>query len=69
MATPEKKPPQEFEIPEDAPQRSCSSCGAAIFWILTRAGKPMPVRRVEGKSTGTSHFIDCPNGPQHRRRP
>jgi len=60
---------------------TCSSCGAAIVWVTTPAGKPMPLdaepqkRVVLGRQTGLAHVLDtwtphwatCPNADQHRR--
>lgn len=40
----------------------CRSCGAAIFWVRSRGGKPMPLNR-----DGSSHFADCPNAEAHRK--
>ena len=40
-------------------------CGAEIFFVRHHiTGKWMPVN----SETGQSHFIDCPNAGQHRRR-
>lgn len=62
---------------------TCRSCGAAIVWAVTAAGKRMPLdakpeRRLvrEGRQepplvvvtdTYTSHFATCPNADQHRK--
>lgn len=51
-----------FEIPAGTSKRSCRSCSAPVFWIVTAAGKRMPVN-----PDGTSHFSSCPNAAQHRR--
>ena len=41
---------------------SCSSCSAPIRWVVTKAGKRMPINR-----DGFSHFADCPNAGTHRK--
>ncbi len=62
---------------------TCSSCGAAILWARTEAGKAMPInakpekRVVLGSRTGRAHVLDtylphwasCPSADQHRRTP
>jgi hypothetical protein len=54
--------PLTFPIPPGTPPRECRSCRAEIFWILTAAGKRMPVN-----PDGVSHFATCPNADQHRK--
>lgn len=51
-----------FPIPPSSPLQDCRSCRAPIHWIVTAAGKRMPVN-----PDGTSHFADCPNAATHRR--
>lgn len=54
---------------------ACRSCGAAIIWLSTKAGKTMPTdaSRVKPHDTlfdyeqHTSHFATCPNAAAHRR--
>jgi hypothetical protein len=55
--------PLTFPVPPSAPIASCRSCGAAVVWIVTPAGKRMPV----DVSTHVSHFATCPNAAQHRK--
>lgn len=43
-----------FDIPAGTAKKSCSSCGADIYWIITEAGKKMPV-----DPDGVSHFATC----------
>ena len=55
----------------------CGSCGAAIKWIKTSKGRPMPVdpkpitvvtnegHTVTGRQ---SHFASCPNADKHRKK-
>lgn len=40
----------------------CRSCGAAVMWCLTLAGKKAPVN-----PDGTSHFSSC-NDPERWRK-
>lgn len=56
------RPPQVFPIPEGTPMATCSSCRAPIRWIVTEAGRRMPVNL-----DGTSHFVTCPNADAHRK--
>jgi hypothetical protein len=44
---------------------TCSSCGAAIIWVVTKAGRPMPcdpepVRML----VSTGAMVDVGHGPQ-----
>ena len=56
--------------------KNCGSCGAAIVWLVTTKGKPMPVNadtvtegdRVFDMHKHKSHFATCPNAAQHRRK-
>lgn len=52
----------QFTIPDGTPKKSCLSCGAAIWWIVTERGKKMPL-----DADGTSHFATCPNAASHRK--
>ena len=47
MAEPRKA---EFLVPADAEPGQCRSCLAPIFWVLSKAGKsmPLPVASVWG---------------------
>lgn len=55
--------------------KTCSSCGAAIRWVLTNNGRRMPVDAAtwqEGDERylperHISHFASCPNADKHRR--
>ena len=49
-----ERSPVRFDIPADAPARSCLSCGKRIYWVETKAGKRMPV-----DPDGISHFATC----------
>ena len=40
----------------------CVSCKAPIEWVITKAGKRMPVN-----ADGGSHFMTCPNAREHRK--
>lgn len=57
------RPRVTFPVPEGARTTSCRSCGAAVIWIVTEAGKRMPV----DASTRESHFATCPNAAEHRK--
>lgn len=41
----------------------CRSCGADVLWCITPKGKHAPVN-----ADGTSHFSNCPQSDQWRRR-
>lgn len=56
------RPPVTFAIPPSTPRKSCFSRHADVFWIVTPAGRKMPV-----DPSGTSHFATCPNAASHRR--
>lgn len=53
-----------FEIPQGAPPARCRGCLQPIYWIITKAGKRMPV-----DPDGTSHFATCPKAASFRRNP
>jgi len=62
----------DFEIPPDAEESRCRSCGAPIVWIVTTAGRRMPldlasVEEREGKRYAESHFVACPQRREWRR--
>ncbi len=46
----------------------CRSCGAPIWWGLTRNGKPCPYDIVDGEPTETSHFTTCPDAKAWTRK-
>lgn len=62
-----------FEVPFDARVGSCMGCGKGIVWIVTKAGKRMPVEsedRLYGEreaKRGESHFGYCPAANTFRR--
>lgn len=64
--------PVRFDVPANAAEKACSTCGKAIVWIL-RAGKVSPVdvdsirEELDGVRRGTSHFATCPQADQHRK--
>ena len=37
------RPPQFFAVPRTTQPRPCASCRATVYWIITEAGKRMPV--------------------------
>lgn len=57
------KPPLKYSIPRGTPERTCTSCRARIFFVLTDKMRWTPV-----DADGTSHFATCPNAAQHRKR-
>ena len=40
----------------------CRSCGAAVLWCVTPAGKKAPIDR-----DGKSHFATCPDADKWRQ--
>lgn len=68
--------PLYFPVPAGTPSRQCRSCPFPVYWIVTAAGKRMPVDcgvdgGIEPTATepgrGLSHFATCANAAQHRR--
>jgi hypothetical protein len=73
-----------FDVPAGTPAAQCRSCQEEVYWIVTAAGKRMPVDvEVEGGITpigggvptafdcdgrGVSHFATCPQADQWRQR-
>ena len=51
----------EFFIPEGKESKACLSCGAEIYWAVTRKGKATPVN-----PDGVSHFETCPHADDWR---
>ena len=54
----------EYLIPAAADLATCRSCGAAIVWVRTAAGRPMPLsvattQERAGQRWALSHFSDC----------
>ncbi len=47
----------------DAALKQCRGCGAAIVWIETEAGKPMPC-----DPSGKPHWATCPSAEKFRNR-
>jgi hypothetical protein len=43
---------------------TCRSCGAEVLWVETKRGKRAPLN-----ADGTSHFANCPQADQWRKRP
>lgn len=52
-----------FAVPPSAPVKACRSCGAKIVWIVTTAGRRMPL----DVPSGESHFATCPDHRTWRR--
>lgn len=51
-----------FAIPDGTPARSCSTCSAVIFWVVSERGRKMPL-----DPDGTCHFETCPDAAKFRR--
>ena len=58
-----------FATPPNAKVQQCRSCGADVIWIITEAGKRMPVDAAPGLIPGehTSHFATCPQANDWRK--
>jgi hypothetical protein len=70
-----------FDVPAGTRSTRCASCNKVIYFILTPAGKRMPVDcDVEGGNApssrgsvtqfhgrGVSHFATCAHADEHRR--
>ena len=52
-----------FEIPAGTPSAVCRGCRATIYWIVTAAGRRMPV-----DADGVSHFATCPDHAKFRKK-
>lgn len=46
--------PQRYRIPEGERPKKCKGCGATIYFVMTPAGRIMPVN-----PNGTPHWGDC----------
>lgn len=57
--------PVKYAVPVDAMLTQCraSECRRSIYWIITPAGKRMPV-----DTDGTPHFATCPAASRFRRK-
>lgn len=63
----------EYPIPSAATIEACRSCGAAIVWAQTQAGRAIPLsiattRRRGGQAWALSHFADCPDSKEWKKR-
>ena len=65
-----------FDIPAFTHSSQCRSCKAVVYWVLTPAGKRMPVDcDVDGgheptiyePGHGVSHFSTCPDRDEWRK--
>jgi hypothetical protein len=56
-------PGEGWRIELRDPPARCRSCGAAIAWAMTPAGRRAPLDR-----DGTSHFASCPQAETWRKR-
>lgn len=60
-----KRPPKIYQIPEHHSVTTCTSCVAAIIFVQSENGRPMPVEPY-GEHKGEPHWIHCPNADAHR---
>jgi len=66
--------PNEYAVPDDATPVACRSCGAAMVWVKTPAGKPLPlsvatIEARDGVRYALPHFADCPEAKDWSRKP
>lgn len=73
--------PLLFDVPAGTPSSRCRGCDRVVYFIMTNAGKSMPVDcDVDGghapsspgsgaqhSGKGISHFANCPAAAQFRR--
>jgi hypothetical protein len=59
---------RDIHVDEHARIEYCRSCGAAVWWGRTAAGKPNPFDVVEGRRTAVTHFSTCPQARQWSKR-
>jgi len=69
--------PKPITIPAGTPAARCAKCPATIYWIITDAGKRMPVSvsysnechapTETAAGAGVAHFADCPALADFRR--
>lgn len=52
-----------FDIPAGTPLVPCRGCGKRVAWIITKAGKRMPVDQ-----DGISHFATCTEADYFRTK-
>jgi hypothetical protein len=77
MSKSSAKGPLFFDVPANAQASQCRGCGKYIYWVITDAGKRMPVDTASehggadpdgyDKGKGVSHFATCPAASQFRR--
>lgn len=63
----------EYPLPEGARTEQYKSCGAQTIWAQTGAGRPIPlsfatVQTRDGQQWLLSHFADCPESREWKRR-
>jgi hypothetical protein len=64
--TPPKRAAKIYPLPQGVTPALCSSCSDSVFWIITEAGRRMPIDAF-GERAGQSHFIGCKHADQHRK--
>lgn len=63
----------EYPMPQNVDAVACKSCGKPVVWTRTLNGNALPlsVATVEergGQRFAVSHFADCPDAQEWRRR-
>lgn len=63
----------EYLLPAHAEVATCRSCGRAIVWATTGAGKAIPLSLATvvergGQKYALSHFADCPDAKDWSRK-
>jgi hypothetical protein len=59
---------QGVQIDQNARIERCRSCGAAIWWGRTRAGKACPFDVIGLERTAQTHFSTCPQNREWSRK-
>lgn len=55
-------------IPDEVKIQACRSCGHAIWWGTTLAGKRCPFDVEHGQPTTITHFSTCPQARSWTKR-
>lgn len=63
----------EYPLPHGSTPSRCASCGKWIVWTVTPSGARMPLsvettEHRDGGSFALSHFADCPEAADWRRK-
>ncbi len=57
-----------IEIDPTARIVQCRSCGSAVWWGTSRAGRPTPFNVIGLERTAISHFTSCPDAGRWSKR-